>query len=582
MQRTILLALAVLTGTVTASEFSTHTPAYNPFERPPEPAFRPSITKTPGHYSTDDWQRAIDSVWGEGLPMETKQGIFAQCTFAIETQFGCFNDLDTTMWDSLKAAYAVELQDTVSRGRFAAMMCHLTMALQEGHTRACDTLVTDLTALVPGTPVHIVGGWRFDTHFGAGLTPLEDSTLVVYQVAPSHPLGLAPGDIILGYDGRPWTQCYRELLEAQLPIGRRWWWGSSPSSIPHALMISAGLNWHLFDTIDIWRYSDGDTVHLPTSLMVGYSPNIVNSEQLDLPEVAKPNVGIGEFVSYGTLGDSIGYIYVWAWFENGRAQFNEACSTLVADSRLQGIILDFRFIDGGEPRIGDRGLSWLFKDTVETFCRCVRSNPGDRLAMRVELPADSFAVPGNGVGYNKKIAVLLGPGSVSGGDMTAYRITYHDTVRTFGKQTNCAYNYPSRMYLHPQWVALYGSHECRVADDSTYYLTHRGFEPDSAVWHTRDSVAAGVDMVVKAAIRWIHSGIAEEPGPAVAARPVTATAVRNILRLQGRVPVALVDITGRKVMELEPGLNDIRHVAPGVYFARREDCSSTMKVVVQK
>jgi hypothetical protein len=33
----------------------------------------------------------------------------------------------------------------------------------------------------------------------------------------------------------------------------------------------------------------------------------------------------------------------------------------------------------------------------------------------------------------------------------------------------------------------------------------------------------------------------------------------------GPVP-ALLDITGRRVMDLQPGPNDIRHVAPGVYF----------------
>ncbi len=33
------------------------------------------------------------------------------------------------------------------------------------------------------------------------------------------------------------------------------------------------------------------------------------------------------------------------------------------------------------------------------------------------------------------------------------------------------------------------------------------------------------------------------------------------------VPVVL-DITGRKVMGLRPGPNDVRHLAPGVYFVR--------------
>jgi hypothetical protein len=34
----------------------------------------------------------------------------------------------------------------------------------------------------------------------------------------------------------------------------------------------------------------------------------------------------------------------------------------------------------------------------------------------------------------------------------------------------------------------------------------------------------------------------------------------------GPVPALLLDVTGRKVMDLQPGENDIRHVVPGVYF----------------
>jgi hypothetical protein len=55
----------------------------------------------------------------------------------------------------------------------------------------------------------------------------------------------------------------------------------------------------------------------------------------------------------------------------------------------------------------------------------------------------------------------------------------------------------------------------------------------------------------------------------------------------GSCPASLLDITGRKVLELQPGDNDIRHLAPGVYFVRRpttEDGrprTSVRKVVIQ-
>ncbi|MEO0070039.1 MAG: hypothetical protein ABIK18_04510, partial [candidate division WOR-3 bacterium] len=50
-----------------------------------------------------------------------------------------------------------------------------------------------------------------------------------------------------------------------------------------------------------------------------------------------------------------------------------------------------------------------------------------------------------------------------------------------------------------------------------------------------------------------------------------ATIVRNVLELEpvsGHRSSVLFDISGRKVLELMPGENNIRHLAPGVYFIR--------------
>ncbi len=36
------------------------------------------------------------------------------------------------------------------------------------------------------------------------------------------------------------------------------------------------------------------------------------------------------------------------------------------------------------------------------------------------------------------------------------------------------------------------------------------------------------------------------------------------------MPPVLLDAAGRRVMSLVPGPNDVRHLAPGVYFVRQE------------
>ena len=48
------------------------------------------------------------------------------------------------------------------------------------------------------------------------------------------------------------------------------------------------------------------------------------------------------------------------------------------------------------------------------------------------------------------------------------------------------------------------------------------------------------------------------------------------------VRLGLLDISGRRVMDLSPGSNDIRHLRPGVYFVRREDVEQTTKVILTR
>ena len=63
---------------------------------------------------------------------------------------------------------------------------------------------------------------------------------------------------------------------------------------------------------------------------------------------------------------------------------------------------------------------------------------------------------------------------------------------------------------------------------------------------------------------------------------LTATLRGSYLRLESSETAVLLDISGRRVMSLEPGLNDIRHVAPGVYFVRQKQTDRVTKVVVQR
>jgi hypothetical protein len=470
-----------------------------------QPPFIPKITKIPGHYSRTDWQAVIDATWGEGLPTADKLVIFDNFWNTIDQKFACFHNHNIN-WDSIKTLYRPEIQAGVSRGRFDAIMNNISLALKEAHTRALDNFITS-TAINPGVPILIIGGGWYG-HFGAGLTPLPDSSLLVYDVIPNHPLGLQRGDIVLGYDGIPWKILIFQMLNYQLPI--RGLCGSSPRAFIHSLLMAAGRNWHLFDVIDIKKYSTGETVHLPTSLLQNQEINLLYTEQMEIPGIPKPNPLAGVEVTYGIYPNTnIGYIYAVQWGIPSKAQLFDAVYNLL-QLNPDGLIFDFRTNFGGGMTQGDSAFKLLFPNSVTYTDYGIRTNIRNHTQMRAANMSSYYTIPGMPPGYNKPIAVLVGPGAVSAGDQIALRMKYHPRVRTFGKPTNGAFNGPTTLELHPDWNSRYARADFYELKNPGRYLTHEEFPVDELVWLTPSMVAQGRDDVVEAALNWINAS--NDPG----------------------------------------------------------------------
>ncbi|HDR00521.1 MAG TPA: hypothetical protein ENN51_09610 [candidate division WOR-3 bacterium] len=77
-------------------------------------------------------------------------------------------------------------------------------------------------------------------------------------------------------------------------------------------------------------------------------------------------------------------------------------------------------------------------------------------------------------------------------------------------------------------------------------------------------------------------GVEEERGPALRPTRVAPNPGKRVLRLSGAEPAALLDIAGREVITLRPGANDIRALAPGVYFLRPRGPGQPEKVIIQR
>jgi hypothetical protein len=425
----------------------------------------------------------------------------------IDQRDACFNGLDLD-WQALHDRYREEIAGGVSAGRFVSIMNHLALALKDVHTYALNSQVNFGSYPRPGLPLMFAGNLNY--LFGACLTPLPDRSLLVYRVAPNHPLGLAPGDRVLGYEGRPWNELYQELLAAELPIASSGGLGSTDTAVEHAYLASAGLNWHVFDTIDIVRHESGETVHLPTSLMQTYRPaDILCAEQMDIPGIVRPEaLDLNNDVRWGLVeGTRVGYIYVYDWVGNVAFLFREAIRQLTQVEHATGLIIDFRLNLGGNMFLSNPGLNLLFRDPTPTIAFADRASPTDHLAMRPlpSAPASSYVI--NPVPdadfYDKPIAVLTGPGAVSSGDQVALRMTFHPQARLFGEPTSGAFNGPQSISIGAGWSSGFCGADAYRLNQPGRYLTHTELNVDYPTWLEPGDVALGEDTVVKKALRWI-------------------------------------------------------------------------------
>jgi hypothetical protein len=226
-----------------------------------------------GKHTVEEWRTIIDDYWGAGAETSEKVRIFDAAWDNLDQEYGAYMNLDVDM-RALRRRYRQEIRDGVSKGRFAAIMNHLSLAMNDAHTAIMQRSVNWETRIQNGTPLFVVGAWSDNWPFGAALTPMPDGSLLVYRVRPNHVLGIEPGDLVIGYDGVPWKDLYQQLLAAELPIRLQWVWGSTDLSMEHAMLISASMNWHLFDTIDIQKYGSEEITSLPTDLLLGQSGTI--------------------------------------------------------------------------------------------------------------------------------------------------------------------------------------------------------------------------------------------------------------------------------------------------------------------
>jgi hypothetical protein len=140
------------------------------------------------------------------------------------------------------------------------------------------------------------------------------------------------------------------------------------------------------------------------------------------------------------------------------------------------------------------------------------------------------------------------------------------------------------------WTRRFGGSGCEIgywistAHDGGYVLTG---------WTSTNSSGSCDLFVVRTSP---DVGMEERAQPDASGSQPTTTVVRGVLFLAEATShkpqaASLLDIAGRNVLNLRPGANDVRALAPGVYFVREEPSASSSrhsgppgvhKVVIQR
>jgi hypothetical protein len=467
----------------------------------------------PFYKSKSEWQHIIDSTWGPGLPLSTKLAIFDGYATVLSNKFDGFLSLGLN-WDSLRVHYRSRIDSSASRGRFAAIMARFAMSLRDAHTSALDTIVA-YSPLSPGVPLLVLSPFATAEHFGAVLTTLPDSSALVLRTVPNHPLGFEPGDIVLGYEGVPWKRLVKELLDAELPVYSGGVGARSAES--HALLRNVGNNWHLFETIDILKYSTKETVHLSVYPLLSLpSGPMMGNEQLEIAGIAsafyfvtsnsQAITAIGQPVNYGKLSTAdIGYIRLLGEWPTSTtdAKFAEAVNALW---NTKGLIIDMRWNSGGWA-VFDQAFARMFSQRMFTINDAYRASPAT-FDLAPVAASQWYVIPGvPGSLYDRPVAVLLGPTCVSMGDVTAQRLRYHPMVRFFGKAPIASLGDNEYLDRYQFWRLHYSIGDMYHLSQPGVYLNRSEFPIDEAVWFNADDVAHGKDPVLERALQWM-SGLA--------------------------------------------------------------------------
>lgn len=456
--------------------------------------------------------RPWDAFWGPAPDAETRAAIFDELYFDYRTHYAAFVAAEAD-WDALPDTVGPLVKNAETYGEFYRQLSHIFLDFHEGHSlfrseKVCSTSIGE-------RPPVFFGGLSLHNVYGVCLTALDDDTALVYRVDPTNPAGLAPGDVIVGYDGLTLPQIRDDAL--RLPYCS--YQSGHPQAHAHSLITGAAYSAHLYDEMDVIRAGTTTVESIATESLLpapgappAYSSLLCNDQiPIAIPQPwstpADYTAGKPAF-TWGVLPNSnIGYIYGYGWTADAGDGFFQAVQDLW---NTDGLIIDFRLNFGGNLFLSFPTLAELFQtDIVDWFHTATRASL-DLYELNVETaPYNVTANPATY--YDHPIALLTGPGAGSSGDDVAYLMAAHPRMRRFGRATNgspCLRTAEADLWVpaDPYIGDLFARRTtCTGLDSNLEPFAGPAIVPEEDVWLTPEDVAAGTDTVVEAALQWINA-----------------------------------------------------------------------------
>jgi hypothetical protein len=121
---------------------------------------------------------------------------------------------------------------------------------------------------------------------------------------------------------------------------------------------------------------------------------------------------------------------------------------------------------------------------------------------------DHYTVFADDYLFDKPIALLTGPFSISCGDMMPLQMRRHPMVRNFGLGTNSAFgqlDFTDLSSIPKDWIMFTLYSNLSLREEPDLFLNHLNIPPDERIWITREDAVLREDTVVKRALEWIHN-----------------------------------------------------------------------------